>query len=101
MAHVGCTLLSIIGAGRVRTTLLKLKSIDVGFKTENIIRFQIAPDLNGYSSEQSRGLYRRLQSGLQAVPGVSNASLGTIPIFADADAGSNVTIEGYTAAPDE
>jgi predicted permease len=101
VAQVAFTLLMLIGAGLFGKTLIKLKSIDVGFRTENIIRFRIAPDLNGYSSEQSRSLYRRLQAGLQAVPGVTNASLGTIPIFADADSGSNVTIEGYTAAPDE
>ena len=101
VAQVAFTLLMLIGAGLFGKTLIKLKSIDVGFKTENIIRFRIAPDLSGYSSEQSRSLYRRLQAGLQAVPEITNASLGTIPIFADADSGSNVTIEGYTAAPDE
>jgi len=101
VAQVAFTLLMLIGAGLFGKTLIKLKSIDVGFKTEHIIRFQVAPDLNGYSSDQSRSLYLRLQEGLQAVPGVSNASLGRIPIFADSDAGSNVTIEGYTAAPDE
>ncbi len=101
VAQVAFTLLMLIGAGLFGKTLLKLKSVDVGFKTENLIRFRIAPDLNGYSSDQSRTLYRRLQPSLQLIPGVANASLAKIPIFADADAGSNITVEGYTAAPDE
>jgi putative ABC transport system permease protein len=101
IAQVAFTLLMLVGAGLFGKTLLKMKAIDVGLKSENVIRFRIAPDLNGYTSEQSRNLYRRLHSALLEVPGVANASLATIPVFADTDSGSNVTVEGYTANRDE
>src|SRR5262249_54454547 len=60
-----------------------------------------APDLNGYTSERARTLYARLQSELRAIPGVSNVAMAEVPIFADSDSGSNVTIEGYKAAEGE
>lgn len=82
-------------------TLLKLQAVDIGMKTENVLRFGLAPDLNGNTSGQSRDIYQRLQSALRAVPGIANASLARTPIFAGDDSGSNVTVEGYTPAPDE
>jgi predicted permease len=101
VAQVTFTLLMIVGAGLFSKTLLKLQSIDVGLKTENIIRFRVAPDLIGYNSSRTRDLYGRLQSGLQTIPGITGASMGTVPIFADSDASSNTTVEGYTAGQDE
>jgi predicted permease len=100
-AQVAFTLLMIVGAGLFGKTLLKLYSVDLGIKAENIVRFRIAPDLNGYKTPQIRDLYQRLQVSLRAIPGVGVASMATVPIFADSDRSSNVTIEGYTPARDE
>ncbi len=100
VGQVSFTLLMVTGAGMFAKTLVKLHGVDVGMKTENVIRFGLAPDLNGYIA-QTRDIYQRLQAALRATPGIANTSMAREPIFADSDSGSNVTIEGYAAGPDE
>jgi predicted permease len=99
--QVAFTLLMVVGAGLFTKTLLKLQSVDIGMKPESIIRFGLAPALNGYTPTQSRDFYRRLQEALRGTPGIANASMATEPIFADSDSSSNTTIEGYVPAQDE
>jgi putative ABC transport system permease protein len=101
VAQVAFTLLMVVGAALFSKTLLKLQAVNLGMHTENIVRFTLAPGLTSYSSAQTRALYERMQGALRTVPGITNASMGTVPIFAGSDSSSNTTIEGYTAAQDE
>jgi predicted permease len=101
IAQVAFTLLMVVGAGLFTKTLMKLQSVDIGMKAENIIRFGLAPALNGYTPAQARDVYRRLQEALRQTPAIGNVSMATEPIFADSDSSSNTTIEGYVPAQDE
>jgi len=41
----------------------------------------IDPSLNGYKTEQAKAFYRRLQEGLDALPGVEAASMAVVRIL--------------------
>ncbi len=60
----------LIGAGLFVRTLQNLQSVDVGFNAANILMFRINPALNRYSPERMTQLYQRMQTALEALPGV-------------------------------
>jgi len=101
VVQVAFTLLMVVEAGLFGKTLMNLHSVDLGLRTANIIRFRVAPALNGYPTAKTQVLFERLQSSLKTIPGVDNASMAQEPIFGDSDSSSNVTIDGYTAGQDE
>ena len=62
------------GAGLLLRTLDKLRSIDPGFNTRDLLLFSIEPELAGYQGQRIPELYAKLQRRLAALPGVMSAS---------------------------
>ena len=52
--EVGLSLLLLIGAGLFVRSLLNLRTLDPGFRTENLAQFMIDPQPNGYSEVRTR-----------------------------------------------
>jgi predicted permease len=74
--------------------------VDLGLKPDRLIAFWLSPDLNGYTSEQARSLYERLEDNVAATPGVSSMAASMVPLLADDNYGTNVSVEGFSAGPD-
>jgi predicted permease len=72
MLQVVLSMVVLTGAVLLIRTLDKLRSIDPGFDTRNIILFSIEPSLAGYKSTEIMPLYQNLQRRLAALPGVSS-----------------------------
>ena len=70
VTQVAVSVVLLIGAGLFVRTLQNLRSVDIGFNSANILTFRINPALNGYSPERTTQLYQRMQSSLEALPGV-------------------------------
>jgi len=88
-------MLLLVGAGLFAHSLYNLKSVDPGFRAENLMTFSIDPSLNGYSQSRIQELYARLQQDIAALPGVRGVSMANIaPLTGDINQ-STVTIEGY------
>jgi predicted permease len=98
---VGLSLLLLAGAGLFIRSLQNLRSLDPGFKTENLISFAIDPTLNRYDNERSKQAYERLRERIAAVPGVREVSFASIPVLTGWNWDSTVTVEGYEAKPGE
>ncbi len=64
----------LIGAGLLLRTLDKLKSINPGFDTRNILLFSVDPTLAGYKEENIQNVYDEMERRLVALPGVVSAS---------------------------
>src|SRR5882724_1967934 len=95
VAQMALSLLLLVGAGLFAHSLYNLKSIDPGFRAENLMTFSIDPSLNGYSQSRIQELYARLQQDIAALPGVRGVSMANIaPLTGDVNQ-STVTIEGY------
>jgi hypothetical protein len=63
--QVALSMVVLTGAGLLLRTLEKLRSVDPGFDTRNVLLFDIDPRLAGYTEDGIAPLYQNLQSQLQ------------------------------------
>jgi predicted permease len=79
--QVALSLLLLVGAGLFVRTLRNLESLGPGFPTDHLLTFTIDPSLNGYSDEQTKSFYQRLNINLQAMPGVASVGFSAMPLL--------------------
>jgi predicted permease len=100
-AQVALSLMLLVGAGLFVRTLQNLKNQDFGFNRTNVLLVDYDAKLAGYKSEQLGGLHERLVQRLEALPGVRAAALSNGPPITDGSWAAPISVEGYSAAPDE
>jgi predicted permease len=98
-AQVGFSAVLLIPTGLLLRSLVNIIHIDLGIRTENVVSFRVAPQLNRYTWEQNRAYLDRLENDLAAIPGVRSAATSTVPLLAGDDEGTNLTVEGYSRDP--
>jgi putative ABC transport system permease protein len=101
VAQVTVSILLLIGAGLFIRSLRNLRLLDLGLKTENLIAFNVAPTLSGYTSVRSKQFARRLLDQVTAMPGVSSAAFAQIGLLEGNEWDSSISIEGYEPKPGE
>jgi predicted permease len=79
--QVALSLLLLIGAGLFVRTLRNLESVGPGFPTDHVLTFRIDPSLNGYSDQETKSFYERLNVNLQAMPGVTSVGFSAMPLL--------------------
>ena len=73
--------LSVLAALMVRS-LINLRSVDLGFRTESVVAGRVSLPSNRYiTPEQQRAFFDALLARLRAVPGVTSASVATTRPF--------------------
>jgi len=83
VVQVALSLSLLIGAGLFVRSLAKLKSLDAGFKPENVLLVSTDPRLIGYQGKQISALYARLLERFKALPGVRSVSLSRQGLLSD------------------
>jgi predicted permease len=73
-AQVGFAVILLAGAGLFGQTLRNLASLDVGFKTDNLLQVTLDTAGAGYQRGQVGGLYRTVLEKVSAIPGVSSVA---------------------------
>jgi predicted permease len=101
IVQVTLSLLLLVGAGLFVRSLSNLHDLDPGFKTKNLLSFEVNPALNGYPKERSLGFYRQLTQAMDALPGVEASTLAVVPILEDNEWDNWVSVEAYSAKPGE
>lgn len=99
--QIGLSVILLVGAGLFIRTIQKLRAVDVGFSTSHLVTFSIDPELAGYSTAALPALDKRLLTGLAAIPGITAVAASSDQELADNGNYNNLTVTGYTAAPDE
>jgi predicted permease len=79
--QVALSLLLLVGAGLFVRTLRNLDHLGPGFPTDHLLTFRIDPSLNGYSDEQSKTFFGRLNVDLQSMPGVTSVGFSSMPLL--------------------
>jgi predicted permease len=79
--QVALSLLLLFGAGLFVRTLRNLESLGPGFPTDHLLTFRIDPSLNGYSDEETKSFYERLDVNLQTMPGVTSVGFSVLPLL--------------------
>ncbi len=96
IAQVALTAVLLAGAGLFTRSLLNLEKLDLGLRTDHILQFSVSPELNKYTPAQTSAFFDRIREQVALIPGVHSASAAEIPILADSNSDSNITVEGYT-----
>jgi len=94
VTQVALSLTLLIGAGLFVRTLRNLKGMDMGFKRENVVQFDI-DFVQRIESKQRIGLYKDLLPRLEALPGVQAASLYGFGLLSGSGYSDRVLAEGY------
>jgi predicted permease len=77
--QVALAVVVLVTAGLMVRTLNKLKNVDPGFNTSNLLLFDLNPRLEGYQGPQVGHLYRELQQKFAALPGVRSVGYSWAP----------------------
>src|SRR5262249_43361240 len=79
--QMALSLLLLFGAGLFVRTLRNLENLGPGFPTDHLLTFRIDPSLNGYSDEETKSFYERLNVDLQTMPGVASVGFSVLPVL--------------------
>jgi predicted permease len=99
-AQITLSMALLAPAGLFVKSLANVSRIDLGLKAENVVTFEIAPELNGYQPERSAALFERVEDEIRAVPGVTSVTAAVVPALAGSNWGNSVAVEGFEAGPD-
>ena len=100
-AQVALSFLLLFGAGLFVRSLQNLKTTDTGVALENLVTFQLSPDLSGYNDQRGTIFYRDLVERLRSAPGVKSAAIANVPILSGDEWDSTMSVEGHRAADGE
>jgi len=81
--QIALSTLLVVGAGLFLRTLVALTSIDVGFRTDHLILFEVAPPVRSYGPGKDIQLHLALEQGFGALPGVKGITLTSTPYIAN------------------
>ena len=99
--QVAVSLLLLIGTGLFVRSLMNLRDLAPGFRTNRVLLVSVDPGSSGYKGQRLRDFYDRLRQQVQSLPGVQVASLAAITPLGGSRWNGDVTIEGYQWKPSE
>ena len=100
IAEVAVSLVLLIGAGLLINSFLRLRSVDPGFKSDNLLTMKIVLPNQKYPDLARRSaFYTNLIERVEALPGVKSAAVTTnLPLYRQGNS-VGVEIEGRPAPP--
>ncbi|MGH9311805.1 MAG: ABC transporter permease [Vicinamibacterales bacterium] len=101
VAQVALSVMLLAGAALFARSLYNLRSLDPGFKVDQLLTFGVDPALSGYDQTRVKALYKRAHERLSALPGVRSASLAVIAPLSGNGWQATMRAEGYTPKQDE
>jgi predicted permease len=95
IAEVAISLILLIGAGLLINSFLRLRNVDPGFSTNNLLTMSIVLPQQKYSDQARRSaFYTELVSRIESIPGVKSAAVTNwIPLVRQGDS-IGFSIEG-------
>jgi len=95
VTEVALSFVLLVGAGLLGRSLYQLLSLDPGFRSENLLAFDIPLPLSKYSREDLQAnFFRELVERARSFPGVRSAALTTVLPLSGADSRNSFMVEG-------
>ena len=98
--QIAMSMALLVPAGLFAKSLFNVSRVDLGLKTDHMVLFSIAPELNAYTTERTRQLFERVEDEIAAVPGVTSVVAAIVPVLAGDNWGNSLAVEGFEAGPD-
>jgi predicted permease len=96
--QIALSTLLVVGAGLFLRTLWALDSVDIGFRTDHLILFEVSPPMNRYGPGKDVQLHQRLEQGFAAIPGVEGVTASLSAYIANNMDNSDFLVEGEDPA---
>ena len=100
VVQIAMSMALLVPAGLFAKSLYNVSRVDLGLRTDHLVTFTLAPELNGYSTDRTRQLFERMEQEFTAMPGVTGAAVTLVPILAGDNWGNSLVVEGFEAGPD-
>jgi len=100
-SQIALTAVLLAAAGLFAHSLLNLNRQDLGVRPDHVLQFSISPELIGYTPSQSIILVEGIRKSLESLPGVRAVSASEIPMLANSNSSSNITVQGYKEQENE
>jgi predicted permease len=98
--QIALSMALLVAAGLFLRSLVNVSRVDLGVQAENLIMFNVAPELNGYTPARSLALFERMEDELAALPGVTGVTASMVPLLGGSNWGSSLSVQGFAAGPD-
>ena len=99
-AQIALSMALLVSAGLFTKSLVNATRVDLGLDTGGLVVFGLAPMLNGYTPDETRSLFERLEDELAAVPGVTSVSASMVGLISGNSWGTDVGVQGFESGPD-
>ena len=99
--QIALSVLLLGGAGLFVRTLENLRNEQVGFKTGNLVQFQLSPSSSGYGEDRTMQIVNSAMDNLRQIPGVTAVAGTNDPELLGDSNTSNFSIQGYKPGEDE
>ena len=90
----------LTAAGLFIKSLANISRVDLGIRTENVVTFSVAPELNGYDQPRAQALFARIEEELAKQPGVTSVTGGVVAVLQGNNWGTDVAVQGFRSGPD-
>ena len=92
--QIGMSLPLVAGAGLFLRTLHNLGGVDLGFNPHELVLFTVDPTMNGRAPERRTSIYPRLLERLEAIPGVTSATLLENALISGSESDTSLVVDG-------
>jgi len=99
--QIALSTLLVVGAGLFLRTLFALNTVDVGFRTDRLILFEVAPPAQRYGPGKDVQLHQRLEQGFAALPGVEGVSPESTAYIAGSMSNDDFIPQGEADIPED
>ena len=96
MAEFTFAAVLLAGAGLMMQSFIRLRKVDLGFRTDRMLTFHAGLSWKKYNLERSSVFEQRVLDGLRQMPGVADVAFTTGRPFTGHEQTLTVTLEGQT-----
>jgi predicted permease len=101
VAQVTISIVLLIGAGVFIRSLRNLRMLDLGLRTDNVVAFNVAPSLSGYSTVRTKQFHKQVAERVSVLPGISSIAFAQMPLLEGNEWDNSMSVEGYEPKPGE
>jgi predicted permease len=93
--EMALALVLVIGAGLFLRTLIRLETLDPGFRTDHLLTFSVSPSSAKIPEEKMPALGQELQRRLAGLPGVESVTWSGYPLLSGSLSNTSVKIQEH------
>ncbi|HKO03841.1 MAG TPA: ABC transporter permease, partial [Candidatus Acidoferrales bacterium] len=96
IGQVALSLILLVAAGLFVRSLRRLSEVNLGYRTENLVLFNVDVAPGGYKGDAVLRQQRELLDKFSAIPGVRLATASSNGLFMHSESGDPIAVDGYT-----